>query len=53
LRFGVIATIGPYVLPDLVPLLAKQAPAMPLILEENLTVNLLAMLKSGRLDVLL
>jgi LysR family hydrogen peroxide-inducible transcriptional activator len=53
LRFGVIATVGPYVLPDLVPLLKKRAPAMPLEIEENLTLNLVAMLQSGRLDVIM
>ena len=53
LRFGVIATVGPYLLPDLVPLLNKRAPDMPLEIEENLTVNLVAMLKSGKLDVIM
>ena len=53
LRFGVIATVGPYLLPDLIPILHKRAPAMPLEIEENLTVNLTAMLKSGKLDVIM
>ena len=53
LRFGVIATVGPYLLPDLIPLLHKRAPGMPLEIEENLTVNLTAMLKSGKLDVIM
>lgn len=53
LRFGVIATVGPYVLPDLVPLINKRAPNMPLEIEENLTLNLVAMLKSGKLDVIM
>ena len=53
LRFGVIATVGPYLLPDLVPILNKRAPQMPLEIEENLTVNLTAMLKNGRLDVVM
>lgn len=53
LRFGVIATVGPYILPDLVPLLNARAPKMPLELEENLTQNLAGMLKSGRLDVIM
>ena len=30
LRFGVIATVGPYLLPDLVPQLHKRAPQMTL-----------------------
>jgi LysR family hydrogen peroxide-inducible transcriptional activator len=53
LRFGVIATVGPYLLPDLVPMLHRRAPQMPLEIEENLTVNLSAMLKSGKLDVVM
>lgn len=53
LRFGAIATVGPYILPDLVPLLNKRAPLMPLEIEENLTLNLVAMLKSGKLDVIM
>lgn len=53
LRLGVIATVGPYILPDLVPLLNRRAPKMPLELEENLTQNLVGMLKSGKLDVIM
>ncbi|MEQ1654604.1 MAG: LysR substrate-binding domain-containing protein [Nitrospira sp.] len=53
LRFGAIATVGPYILPDLVPLLNKRAPLMPLEIEENLTLHLVAMLKSGKLDVIM
>lgn len=53
LRFGVIATVGPYLLPDLVSALRKHAPEMPLEIEENLTANLSRMLKSGKLDVIM
>ena len=53
LRLGVIPTIGPYLLPDLVPILRKRAPAMPLVIEENLTANLAAMLREGELDVVI
>ena len=53
LRLGVIATVGPYLLPDLIPILHKRAPGMPLEIEENLTVNLTAMLQSGKLDVIM
>lgn len=53
LRFGVIATVGPYILPDLIPALSKRAPAMPLEIEESLTANLTAMLKNGKLDVIM
>jgi LysR family hydrogen peroxide-inducible transcriptional activator len=52
LRLGVIATVGPYILPDLVPLLHRRAPAMPLEIEENLTANLTVMLKQGTLDAI-
>ena len=51
LRLGVIPTIGPYLLPELVPALRKRAPAMPLSIEENLTGNLVPMLREGELDV--
>src|SRR5438067_8193365 len=30
LRLGTIPTIGPYLLPDLIPILRKRAPSMPL-----------------------
>ena len=53
LRLGAIPTIGPYLLPDLVPILHKRAPAMPLAIEENLTGNLAPMLRDGELDVVL
>src|SRR6478752_7895396 len=53
LRLGVIPTIGPYILPALVPILRKRAPAMPLVIEENLTGNLAPMLRDGELDVLI
>jgi len=50
LRLGVIHTVAPYLLPDLVAALAKAAPKMPLDIEENLTANLDAMLKAGLID---
>ena len=53
LRLGVIPTIGPYILPDLVPILRKRAPDMPLMIEENLTGNLAPMLRDGELDILI
>lgn len=51
LRLGVIPTIGPYLLPELVPILRKRAPNMPLAIEENLTGQLAPMLREGDLDV--
>lgn len=53
LRLGVIPTIGPYLLPDLIPILRKRAPEMPLSIEENLTGNLAPMLREGELDVVI
>jgi LysR family hydrogen peroxide-inducible transcriptional activator len=50
LRLGVIHTVGPYLLPDLIPALHERAPQMPLEIEENLTDHLEAALKSGRID---
>ena len=51
LKLGVIYTVAPYLLPDLIPALHVLAPQMPLDLEENLTAHLEAALKSGRVDV--
>src|SRR6476469_2209694 len=53
LRLGAIPTIGPYLLPDLIPILRKRAPQMPLVIEENLTGNLAPMLREGELDVVI
>jgi LysR family hydrogen peroxide-inducible transcriptional activator len=50
LRLGVIHTIAPYLLPDLVAALRSAAPQMPLDIEENLTANLDQMLKAGQID---
>ena len=52
LRLGVIYTIGPYLLPRLVPLLKERAPLMPLHITEDYTERLIARLKAGELDVL-
>ena len=52
LRLGVIYTVAPYLLPQLIPALHRQSPNMPLFLKEDFTVNLLAALKSGELDVI-
>ena len=50
LRLGVIYTIGPYLLPDLVKQAIDNVPQMPLILHENFTAKLLEMLRTGELD---
>jgi LysR family transcriptional regulator, hydrogen peroxide-inducible genes activator len=50
LKLGVIFTVAPYLLPDLIPVLHERAPQMPLDIEENLTAELEIGLKSGRID---
>ena len=50
LRLGVIYTIGPYLLPDLVKKAIERVPQMPLMLTENFTAKLLEMLRTGELD---
>ena len=50
---GVIPTLGPYILPWLVPALKVQYPALRLILREDLTAPLLERLGSHRLDAAL
>ncbi|HZX31032.1 MAG TPA: hydrogen peroxide-inducible genes activator [Rhodocyclaceae bacterium] len=52
LRLGVIYTIAPYLLPQLIPALHREAPAMPLFLKEDFTGNLIPALKAGELDVI-
>ncbi len=50
LRLGVIYTIAPYLLPDLVKNVIAKTPQMPLMLQENFTVKLLEMLRTGEID---
>ena len=50
LRLGIIYTIGPYLLPDLVRHAIELTPQMPLMLQENFTVRLVEMLRTGELD---
>ena len=50
LTLGVIYTIGPYLLPELVREVIERSPQMPLLLQENFTVKLLEMLRTGELD---
>ncbi len=53
LRVGIIYSVGPYLLPDLIPALKKLAPNMSLEVEEHITGNLDAMLRNGKLDVII
>ena len=50
LRLGVIYTIAPYLLPDLVKKVIAKTPQMPLMLQENFTIKLLEMLRTGEID---
>jgi len=52
-RLGVIYTIGPYLLPSLIPRLRENAPDLKLIIEENFTANLFQALKQGTLDAII
>lgn len=51
IKLGVIYTIGPYLLPELIRELSSDQPNMPVYLEENFTSELLERLKTGQLDL--
>jgi LysR family hydrogen peroxide-inducible transcriptional activator len=53
LRLGAIYTIGPYLLPQLIPLVMERAPNMQLLIEENFTAVLAEQLKRAELDLIL
>jgi LysR family hydrogen peroxide-inducible transcriptional activator len=53
LRLGIIPTIGPFLLPRLMPELRAHYPALRLFLREDQTEHLLDQLEAGQLDVLL
>lgn len=53
LRIGVIYTIGPYLLPLLIPKVHQRAPRMPLIIQENYTASLTEALKRAELDAII
>jgi LysR family transcriptional regulator, hydrogen peroxide-inducible genes activator len=53
LRFGVIPTVGPYVLPSLLPHLGTALPKLKLYVREAETAVLLDKLAGGELDILL
>ena len=52
LRLGIIPTIGPYLLPKLMPRLRRAYPRLQLYLQEDLTDRLLQDLESSKLDLL-
>jgi len=51
LKLGMIHSVGPYLLPEIIPILRNSAPDMPLEVEENLTANLEVQLRNGVIDV--
>ncbi|MDY6946814.1 MAG: hydrogen peroxide-inducible genes activator [Pseudomonadota bacterium] len=53
LALGTLATVGPYLLPQFIPLLREMASGMPLFVEEAPQQTLAEKLRNGDLDVLL
>ena len=53
LRLGLIHTVGPYLLPHLVPSLREAAPKMSLLIEQGYTAGLARQLKHGLLDAVI
>ena len=53
LRLGVIPTLGPYLIPHVLPAIRVRFPRLNLFLREDLTDHLLERLREGRLDALL
>jgi len=53
LRVGIIATLGPYLMPLVLPKLRKAYPRLELVLHEGLTESLLATLQAGSLDLVI
>lgn len=49
-KLGMIHSVGPYLLPEIIPILRNSAPEMPLEVEENLTANLETQLRNGVID---
>jgi LysR family transcriptional regulator, hydrogen peroxide-inducible genes activator len=49
-KLGLIYSVGPYLLPEIIPILRQNAPNMPLDIEENLTTQLETQLKNGVID---
>lgn len=50
LRVGIIFTVSPYLLPELVKRCIARTPDMPLLITENYTANLLMKLREGAID---
>lgn len=53
LRLGVIPTLGPYLTPFILSLARERLPRAPLVLVEDLTNNLVPLVREGKLDAAL
>lgn len=53
LRLGVIPTLGPYLMPYILPLAKEKLPLAPLMLVEDLTGHLVPLVSEGKLDAAL
>src|SRR6187549_2153639 len=53
ISLGTLPTIGPYLLPQFIPLLQETAPSLSLYVEEGTQAALAAQLRSGALDAIL
>lgn len=53
LRVGLISTLGPYLMPLVLPQLRRQYPNLELVLQEGLTETLLEAVQSGSLDLII
>ncbi len=53
LKLGVIYTIGPFLLPQLISQLTARAPDLNLIIDEDFTANLAEKLRQGELDMVI
>lgn len=53
LRLGIIPTIAPYILPELLPHLQHTHPTIQIILNENISQKLVERVKNGELDMAL
>ncbi len=50
IKVGMIHSVGPYLLPQIIPILRELASTMPLEVEENITSSLELQLKNGQID---
>ena len=53
LKVGAIFTIGPYLLPRMLPKIKASAPELPIVVEESYTAELRKKLRSGALDAII